>query len=427
MTVVTDLDHTIRAMDLRLRSERLIEVERLRSLPDVGHLAQSGSGASRVGVAMPACAATACWCPGPVVDEGCRAFREGALGGAASRAEHRAGAASALASRLIALRPAPAADPPRLLVAATSAGPSRGFIVAVLPEPAAQDELRAAIAGRLPLYGVAMLSPLLLLGSLLAAARRVALADAEAARARAEAGREAADARWRLAVAASEAASLGLRELGHEVLSPASTLLRSLAARRTGEAATDDGAWLDAAEGCVRRIARAGERARSALRLQQRHADALREGRPVDVCAFLRERVRAEQLAGDLPCRFDLPDAPARVVADLGDLEDVVGNLLANARRFRGSEPVSIVVSVARDWVRMAFHNRGPQIDPNDMARIFEPWVSLAPGDDGANQGLGLWFVRQAVLAMGGTVEVENDPPPATTGVRFVIALPRAG
>jgi signal transduction histidine kinase len=426
-TVVADLDRTIRAMDQRLRSERLIELARLRLLPEAARLAHAWNGATPAGGAAPACDQAPCWCPRPTVDAGCHAFPQGALGQGASGGDDVAGAASMVAAQLIALRSTSDPDWPRQLVAATNAGGLMdGFIVAVLPEPAAQPELRAAIAGRLPLYAVALLSPLLLLGSLLAARRRVALANAEAARARAEAGRDAAELRQRLAMAASEATSLRLRELGHEVLSPAATLLRALEARRA-EAAVSERGWLDTAEGCARRIARAGERSRSALRLQQRHADALREGRPVDVCAFLRERVRVEQLAGELPCRVELPEAPVRVIADLGNLEEVVGNLLSNARRFRGDGPVGISAWASRDRVRIAFHNHGPQLERGELARIFEPWVSLAPGSDGSNEGLGLWFVREAVAAMGGTVEVENDPPPATRGLRFIVDLPRAG
>jgi signal transduction histidine kinase len=426
-TVIADLDQTIRAMDQRLRSERLLELERLRLLPEAARLAQAWDGAASVGDTASACDEVPCWCPRPIVDAGCHAFPQGALGRGASGGDGVAGAASKLAAQVIALRSTPVPDRPRQLVAAIGAGSmTDGFVVTALPEPAAQSELRTAIAGRLPLYAVALLSPLLLLGSLLAAARRVALAEAEAARARAEAERDAAESRQRLAVAASEAASLGLRELGHEVLSPAATLLLALEARRA-DAIASEGGWLDTAEGCVRRIARAGERARSALRLQQRHADALREGRPVDIGAFLRERVRVEQLAGEWPCRVELPDPPVCVIADLGNLEEVVGNLLSNARRFRGDGPVVVAVSASRDRVRITFHNRGPQIGPADLARIFEPWVSLAPDSDGSNEGLGLWFVREAVTAMGGTVEVENDPPPATRGLRFVVDLPRAG
>jgi CheY-like chemotaxis protein len=66
-------------------------------------------------------------------------------------------------------------------------------------------------------------------------------------------------------------------------------------------------------------------------------------------------------------------------------------------------------------------HDRGPQIPEEDLPKIFSPdYLGRGGGWSG---GIRLWFVREAVHAMNGAIEVFND---AEQGVHSRVRLPAA-
>jgi len=114
-------------------------------------------------------------------------------------------------------------------------------------------------------------------------------------------------------------------------------------------------------------------------------------------------------------------DGTPEVRADPDRLEQVVENLLANARRYspEGSE---VVLSARRagDEVAIAVRDRGPGIRPEDRERIFDPFVRLGPGK---GLGIGLTIARTLVESMGGRLEVDAAPGGGST---FTVTLPAA-
>lgn len=122
-------------------------------------------------------------------------------------------------------------------------------------------------------------------------------------------------------------------------------------------------------------------------------------------CVSLDEVVRGavEHLApAGAPVTVALePDLPL-VRADAVQLERVFVNLLENARRYSGGEPVQVRARVAcrRALVRVIDH--GPGISPDLRDRIFEPFEQ---GDDFSGHvgsGLGLAIVRGSWRPTGG-------------------------
>jgi len=125
-------------------------------------------------------------------------------------------------------------------------------------------------------------------------------------------------------------------------------------------------------------------------------------------------------------------DHQAQVIGDEGRLEEVFRNLLDNALRHtprNGTVTVSLQPvgpsghggngrdkgSVAT--YRVAVHNTGSYIPPEDQPRIFERFYqvdkSRARNSDGS--GLGLAIASEIVHAHGGTIAVESDPSAGTT------------
>lgn len=93
-------------------------------------------------------------------------------------------------------------------------------------------------------------------------------------------------------------------------------------------------------------------------------------------------------------------------------LRRAIGNLLDNARRHAGGEPIELVAEPVGDRVRIGVLDRGSGIPEDRLGVVFEPFVRLdsarSPAKGGA--GLGLAIVRQLAEANGWTVELRARP-----------------
>lgn len=389
--------------------------------------------ARNLGLVGPApCDSGNCLCPGTARGPECLPMDWLQPAGGGERGGNAPGpvpamVADALVALALALRP-------RSMGEATSAiAGGAAMLVRVQRIDEATAAARTAIGIRLPLYLSAFVAPLLLFGSLGWALSRERAKVAEAERRRAEVERDAAVAARRLYEAALKGATTTLEDLGHEVISPASSLrhaigrLEGLSAERPEWRALSERASVDLMAGYVSRIVRAADRARTALQLRRRQAQSVRAGERVELNRFFARRLAAEQLIAPLPFRLAEAPRPIEVLADRGDLEEIVGNLLSNARRFASGQPITVRIESERPLVRISIRNEGPIIPRGEEERIFELDVALEPAEDETSHGLGLFLVRTAVNAMNGSVVAINDPEPATRGVTFVIELLEAG
>ena len=193
-----------------------------------------------------------------------------------------------------------------------------------------------------------------------------------------------------------------------------------------------------------------GSRERRRLELVQRGAERAREV-AAQMLAFSREekletcaidfpavlREAMELLRASLPATIRLetrisPVPP--IVANAGQLSQVIVNLVTNAGQAIGAEmgviDVSLEPATAPDaatggkggaWVRLAIADSGCGMDAATRRRIFEPFFTTK--DVGQGAGLGLSVVHGIVAAHGGTIEVSSRPG---DGTRFDILLPAA-
>src|SRR5215204_1866282 len=117
---------------------------------------------------------------------------------------------------------------------------------------------------------------------------------------------------------------------------------------------------------------------------------------------------------GDTACDSD-PELTRRV------LENLVSNAMKHTR-VEGR--VRVVISGLADRLRVAVHDEGPGVPPEDRDRIFEPFSAqgLRTENGYESSGLGLVFCRLAVEAQGGTIRIEDGHP---RGSVFVVELRR--
>jgi PAS domain S-box-containing protein len=102
-------------------------------------------------------------------------------------------------------------------------------------------------------------------------------------------------------------------------------------------------------------------------------------------------------------------------------LETVVANLVSNALKFGGGNPVEIVVAVSGDRATLTVRDHGIGITADDQQRIFGRFERAVSERHYGGFGVGLWVARQAVEAHGGEIRVRSEHG---HGSEFTVELP---
>ena len=121
-------------------------------------------------------------------------------------------------------------------------------------------------------------------------------------------------------------------------------------------------------------------------------------------------------------CKLSLrPHPPVQGCWDEFRIEQVVVNLLTNALRYGGGQPVEVSVQYAENLVRIHVRDEGKGIAPADLDRIFEPYERGARNGEPKGLGLGLYISRQLAVSHGGELRVTSKPGEGST---FTLILP---
>jgi two-component system cell cycle sensor histidine kinase/response regulator CckA len=182
---------------------------------------------------------------------------------------------------------------------------------------------------------------------------------------------------------------------------------------RLAQARVGDGAG--AAE--LAEIARAAERA--AILTRQLLAFSRRQildpivldlGEVVRELTPMLERLIGEDIVVEVRSQSPLPG----VVADAGQIEQVVVNLAVNARDAM-PDGGRLLIQTRADgvFVRLAVTDTGVGIPAEDLPHVFEPFYTTKPV--GAGTGLGLASVHGAITQSGGNVRVRSQEGVGTT------------
>jgi signal transduction histidine kinase len=125
-----------------------------------------------------------------------------------------------------------------------------------------------------------------------------------------------------------------------------------------------------------------------------------------------------------LPTEVDTDAVDLVVRADKRRLEQVIANLVGNARAHGGGVS-RIRVEAGPGTARLAVEDSGPGVPDPEKQRIFERFYrgpQVARSQEGG-VGLGLSLVAEHVRLQGGEVRAEDAPG---GGARFVVEFPVA-
>jgi PAS domain S-box-containing protein len=149
--------------------------------------------------------------------------------------------------------------------------------------------------------------------------------------------------------------------------------------------------------------------------------------KPADLADIAREAVLAARIRCP-ECEFEFAaQGPSQGLWDRTRILEVVTNLLSNAVKHGSrAEPIAVAVRGEGDHVTAAVHNSGAPISAALMPVIFDPFrrveYSTSRQSDQKSYGLGLYIIREIVVAHGGTIEVRSS---RETGTIFTVRLPR--
>lgn len=123
----------------------------------------------------------------------------------------------------------------------------------------------------------------------------------------------------------------------------------------------------------------------------------------------------------EMQLELDVINMPAAMTADSLKLIQVATNLLANAIKYGEQKSIVrlIISGEQRNW-KMQVVNSGPNISPEKLPVIFDPFITDKKGYT-EGTGLGLYIVKNKVAAMQGRIEVESPPGGETV---FTVTLP---
>ncbi|NTU78402.1 MAG: PAS domain S-box protein [Chloroflexales bacterium] len=147
-----------------------------------------------------------------------------------------------------------------------------------------------------------------------------------------------------------------------------------------------------------------------------------------DICQTSLQLVRGMAQKKQQRLNFTMSPAQITIYADLRRLKQILVNLLSNAIKFtpeHGALGLDVQGDAHSQTAQLTVWDTGIGIGPEDMKKLFRPFVQLDSSLSRQNSGtgLGLSLVLRLAELHGGSVRVESTP---AEGSRFTVVLPWA-
>jgi len=224
----------------------------------------------------------------------------------------------------------------------------------------------------------------------------------------------------KLAVTGRLAASIA-----HEINNPLEGVVNLLYLMRTEDSVENIRLYISQAE---HELARVSEITKHTLRFYKEPTNPV----PINVSDVVRSVLHLYESrlrAADVAVSLREPHDPVVIVANPGELRQILANLVGNAldaMRLGGKLFVRIAEkhSVAGSKrIHVTVADTGPGIPQDLLPRIFEPFVT-SKGETGT--GLGLWVSTELAKKNGWRIKVRSGSKPPAIGTVFSVVMPAA-
>jgi signal transduction histidine kinase len=149
--------------------------------------------------------------------------------------------------------------------------------------------------------------------------------------------------------------------------------------------------------------------------------------KPVSMTEIVAEVVKsvgamAKENGVELTCNFS--DDPCSLNGDPVQITRAIQNVMINAIQASTEKKGRVEVSCIRKdfYVDVRVADTGHGIEPDQIAKIFDPYFTTKQGKSGT--GLGLYITKKVIEDHGGSIKVDSEPGVGTT---LTIRLPLLG
>jgi signal transduction histidine kinase len=213
-------------------------------------------------------------------------------------------------------------------------------------------------------------------------------------------------------------------DLAHELATPTSTILAiaaALASRNVAQCDEDRERFVSFLEQEATRLERLVTDVRDLARLDD--PDTAIEQAPTDLAELVRRTAERMNAADVEAARITVVAKPAWAMADLGRMEQVLINLLTNARRYTPPDGlIAVATQGDGDEVLLVVEDSGVGVPDEMLPRLGERLLRLDPSRSvkTGGHGLGLSIVSAVVQRHQGRLRFERS---ALGGLRVVVAF----
>lgn len=121
--------------------------------------------------------------------------------------------------------------------------------------------------------------------------------------------------------------------------------------------------------------------------------------------------------------RRDPSNEPLIIAARATFVEQALANLLQNAAKYAGAEPIRVTLAEQDGEAVLSIEDSGPGIPEDDQPRIFDRFYRAPNSLDQTGSGLGLFIAKGFIEACLGRIEVRS-PVFAGRGTEVVVTFP---
>lgn len=175
------------------------------------------------------------------------------------------------------------------------------------------------------------------------------------------------------------------------------------------------------ASGHIRNAIARGRRVTQDIMRFTRPAEPAR--RTIDLATWLPNVIASTIQSPNLQVALDMPEPPLYAEVDPQQLEQVVANVLLNAKDAlaeSGGSRIVVKLEAEDAAIHLRIEDDGGGISDENIDKVFEPFFTTKR----SGTGLGLAVARQIIERHGGTMSAGSRPGLGTT---FSIKLPHAG
>ncbi len=214
-----------------------------------------------------------------------------------------------------------------------------------------------------------------------------------------------------------------LSSVSHELRTPLSTIKAAASSLRSREVSWDS----PASEELITAIDDEADHLNllvgNLLDMSRIESGALQPKREWNILAEIIESVlaRMKRLSAEHRLEVDVPDTLPLVPVDYIQMEQVFTNLISNSLKY--APPGTRVRIHAREQggdIHVQVSNQGPQVQAEDLERIFDKFYRVTAADRVTGTGLGLSICKGIIEAHEGRIWAEN----LSDGLAFNFTLP---